>query len=62
MPNFGPLELFILLLIIIVLFGVGRISNIGGELGRAISNFRRGLNADTDADTDAGAKKPDANA
>ena len=43
MPNFGPLELFIILGIIVFLFGVGRISNLGDEMGRAVSNFRKGI-------------------
>ncbi len=45
MPNLGAGELLIILLIVLVLFGVGRISRIGGELGNAISSFRKGLNA-----------------
>ncbi len=39
----GPTELIIILLIVVLLFGVGRVSRIGGELGSAISNFRRGM-------------------
>lgn len=41
--SLGPTELIIILVIVLVLFGVGRISRIGGELGSAVSNFRRGL-------------------
>jgi len=33
----------IVLVIIIILFGVGRVSRIGGELGEAIGNFRKGI-------------------
>lgn len=43
MPNFGPTELLIILVIVILLFGVGRVSKIGGELGSAVANFRKGL-------------------
>ncbi len=39
----GPLELVIILVIIILLFGVGRIGKIAGELGSGIRNFRDGL-------------------
>lgn len=39
----GPLELGIILGIILLLFGVGRISKIGGELGSGIRAFREGL-------------------
>ena len=43
MIRLGPLELLIILLIVIVLFGVGRLGRIGGELGSAIRQFREGL-------------------
>jgi sec-independent protein translocase protein TatA len=40
----GPVELIIILVIILLLFGVGRVSKIGRELGSTISEFRKGLN------------------
>ncbi len=43
MPNFGPTELIIILVIVILLFGVGRVGKIGGELGSAVANFRKGM-------------------
>jgi sec-independent protein translocase protein TatA len=43
MPRLGPTELIIILVIIIVLFGVGRISKIAGELGSGIRAFKDGL-------------------
>lgn len=42
--NFGPTELIIILVIVILLFGVGRVGKIGGELGTAVANFRKGMN------------------
>lgn len=50
---FGPTELIIILVIVLLLFGVGRVSKIGGELGSAVSNFRRGM-------TDANVKESEA--
>lgn len=43
MPNLGPTELIIILVIVLVLFGAGRVSRVGGELGSAIREFRKGL-------------------
>ncbi len=39
----GPTELIIILVIVLLLFGPGRIANLGGELGKAIHEFRRGV-------------------
>ena len=50
----GIPELIIILVIIILLFGVGRISKIGGELGNTIRSFRKGLKGN---DEDSSAKK-----
>jgi len=44
--RFGPTELIIILVIVILLFGVGRISKISGELGSGIRSFREGLQGD----------------
>ncbi|CAG1013476.1 MAG: twin-arginine translocase TatA/TatE family subunit [Anaerolinea sp.] len=41
--NLGPTELIIILVIVIVLFGGGRIARLGGELGSAIREFRKGI-------------------
>jgi sec-independent protein translocase protein TatA len=40
MPMFGPWELVILLIIVVVIFGAGRLSQIGGALGKSIREFR----------------------
>ena len=46
MPNFGGAELLIILVIVLLIFGVGRIARVGKELGAGIREFRRGLSAD----------------
>lgn len=43
MFRLGTVELIILLIIILLLFGVGRIGKIAGELGKGITAFRQGL-------------------
>ncbi|MBI5930793.1 MAG: twin-arginine translocase TatA/TatE family subunit [Chloroflexi bacterium] len=43
MAGLGAPELFLVLIIVIVLFGAGRVSRLGGELGSAIREFRKGL-------------------
>ncbi len=51
MPNLGGGELIIVLIIVLLLFGVGRVSRIGGELGSAVANFRKGLDQGAKKDT-----------
>lgn len=46
MFGLGITELLIILVIIILLFGVGRIATIGKDLGKAIRGFREGLAGD----------------
>lgn len=43
LPKIGVPELLIILVIIILLFGVGRIGKVAGELGSGIRAFRDGL-------------------
>jgi len=42
----GPTELIIIFLIVLLLFGVGRIGKIAGELGHGIRSFKDGLAGD----------------
>ena len=41
----GTTELIIILLIVLVIFGAGKLKNIGGDLGSAIKSFNKeGMN------------------
>ena len=37
-------EIILILVVLVLVFGVGRISKIGGELGSGIKAFKEGLN------------------
>lgn len=41
--NIGMMELIIILVIVLLLFGAGRIRNIMRELGGGISEFKKGM-------------------
>lgn len=45
--NFGPAELVIILLIVIVIFGATRLPQLGKGLGEGIRNFKASLKSDT---------------
>ncbi len=43
LAGFGTTEMMLILVLVIFLFGLGRISRLGSELGSAISEFRKGI-------------------
>ena len=43
MGSLGTLELVIILVVVLLVFGVGRIGKLGSELGKGISSFREGI-------------------
>ena len=38
--RFGPMELIIVLVVVLIIFGVGRLPEIGGSMGKALKEFR----------------------
>lgn len=39
--SFGPMEIGLVLLIILIVFGVGKLPQVGGAIGKGIREFRR---------------------
>jgi sec-independent protein translocase protein TatA len=52
-----PYELIIILVIIILLFGVGRISKIAGELGSGIKAFKKNIKDESSEDKEEATSK-----
>ena len=44
----GPWELAIILVIIVIIFGVGKLPEIGGALGKGISEFKSTVTSEDD--------------
>lgn len=42
----GPTELLLILLIVLVIFGAGKLADIGGSLGKGIREFRKAVRED----------------
>jgi len=52
LPKIGLPELVIVLVIVLLIFGVGRLSRLGRDLGEGIREFRKGLKGDEEGDTE----------
>jgi len=53
MGSLEPLNCLLILAVVVLLFGVGRVSRIGGEMGSAIREFRKGLRGDEEKDSES---------
>ncbi|HPR34548.1 MAG TPA: twin-arginine translocase TatA/TatE family subunit [Anaerolineaceae bacterium] len=60
MPNLQPLEIILILVVVLLVFGVGKISKIGGELGSGIRAFKEGLNGKKKSDEENESDEPKA--
>jgi sec-independent protein translocase protein TatA len=52
MPNIGPLEIVIILIIALVVFGPRRLPELGRSMGKGIREFKNSLTTDKDDDDD----------
>lgn len=57
MPNIGPLEILVVLIIALVVFGPKRLPELGRSLGKGIREFRGSITGDDDDDDERDDKK-----
>ena len=57
MFGLGTSELMIILLLVLVVFGAGKLSSIGGALGKGLKNFKEGVADTPEAKPEAPKKK-----
>jgi sec-independent protein translocase protein TatA len=50
MPNIGPLEIIIILIIALIVFGPKRLPELGRSMGRGMREFKNSLTSDKDDD------------
>lgn len=55
--NLGPMELFIILVIVLVVFGAKRVPEIGASIGKGIREFKRNI-----SDVDRQIREPERDA
>uniref|UniRef100_A0A7C3A7V8 Sec-independent protein translocase protein TatA n=2 Tax=Thermorudis TaxID=1649508 RepID=A0A7C3A7V8_9BACT len=51
-PSLGWQELVLILLIVVIIFGAGKLPEIGGALGRGIREFRQATREENNAPAD----------
>jgi sec-independent protein translocase protein TatA len=60
MPNIGPLEIVIVLVIVLIVFGPKRLPDLGRSLGRGMREFKESVTGkDKDELPEGSAEKPD---
>jgi len=59
---FGPTELIVILVILVMLFGATRLADIGGSLGKGIREFKKNVKDDEEEAAEASPPAPIAHA
>ncbi len=52
MPTFGGWEWLIILVIVIIVFGVGKLPQVGGAIGQSIREFRESMSGSKSDEAD----------
>jgi sec-independent protein translocase protein TatA len=52
MPNIGPLEIAIVLVIVLIIFGPKRLPELGRSMGKGLREFKGSITGDDDKDDD----------
>ncbi len=52
MPNIGPLEIAIVLIIVLIIFGPKRLPELGRSMGRGIREFKSSISSDDKDDVE----------
>jgi len=50
MPRIGPMEIVIILVIVLLIFGVGKLPQVGKSIGEGIRNFRKASGGEDEKD------------
>jgi len=58
-PNIGPMELIIVLVIVLLIFGPKRLPGLGKQLGTGMREFKDSISGKGDKDDDDGDEEPE---
>ncbi len=48
LPHLGPLEIGLIVLLVLIIFGVGKLPQVGAALGKGIREFHKGKEGEYD--------------
>ena len=51
----GPWEIALIVLVILIVFGVGKLPQVGGAIGKGMRAFKKGQSGEEDTEEDKGA-------
>lgn len=54
----GPWEIALVLVIILIVFGVGKLPQVGGAIGKGLRSFKRGQRGEDDEEEEKEEEKP----
>lgn len=57
--NIGPFGLIIILIVVLLLFGRGKIPQLMGDVAKGVKSFKRGMKEDPDEEEAESAKDPE---
>ena len=57
-PNLGPTEMIFILVVVLLVFGAGRLPEVGRSLGKSITEFKHGLTGGDDKPSVASTQTP----
>lgn len=55
--SWGPLQILLILVIVILLFGTRKLRNLGADLGSSIKSFKKSMSEEDDKETSPGDKQ-----
>ena len=57
--SFGAWEIALILVIVLIIFGVGKLPQVGGAVGKAMRSFRKAQRGEDEGEEKTEAKKPE---
>ena len=49
--SIGPWQILLILVIVLIIFGAGKLPRVAGDLAKGIKNFKKGMSDDSEAET-----------